>query len=229
VAKPLLTGFGGTFETKEFTFIFFKSGILRQISCHDSKFGDMPLRDLQWKLHSMKSLISTNEAYQLATNWLDEMVDVQSLEKKYQVSVQQTYFYTDDPEATRREIKLLPIFHVDWIERGAARPAVRVAIFGPTKELLGIYQEDDTFSKRPRNLLKNTETLLAIADDVFAKLSPIERRTLARRFSAVPIPDYIVSDPDSESSPSPSPSFKSDTGPNGPENKNDATVPKLKK
>src|ERR1051325_2492523 len=61
VAKPLITGFGGTFETEDFTFIFFKSGILRQISRHNSIFGDMPLRDLQWKLHAMKSLISTNE------------------------------------------------------------------------------------------------------------------------------------------------------------------------
>ena len=122
----------------------------------------------------------------------------------------------------------MPIFHVDWIERDGARPALRVAIFGPTKELLGIYQEDDTFSKRPRNLIKNMEALLAISDSAFAKCPPAERLALARQFSEVPVPDYLVSESSPKNSTSPKPPLKIDTGPATQENEQEAVARKPK-
>src|SRR5262249_54569046 len=95
VAKPFLTGFGGTLETDKFSFVFFKSGILRRITRLNA-FENLPLRELQWKQSRMTSLVNSNQAYQLATNWLGAVsVDVAALEKRYRPSVEQTFFYPD--------------------------------------------------------------------------------------------------------------------------------------
>ena len=68
-----------------------------------------------------------------------------------------------------------------------------VSIFGPTKELLGLYQDDDSFSRRPRDLLKDMDTLLAIADEEFAKYSAEDRRKLISRFAAIGYSAGVVS------------------------------------
>ena len=68
VSPPQL-GFGGALETDAFCYIFRRSGRIREIS-RINRFGDVPLRELQWRQSRMKSLITTNEAYELATNWL---------------------------------------------------------------------------------------------------------------------------------------------------------------
>src|SRR5262249_9956185 len=137
----------------------------------------------------MKSLISTNDAYRLATNWLSRIsVDVPALESKSRHSVEQTFFYPDatglnDPPEKRRRAVLLPFFHVIW--GSASNPVVMVSIFGPTKELLSIHQEDDSFSRRPKDLLRDLDSLLSIPDSAFLRYSQEERNHLAARFAAV--------------------------------------------
>lgn len=137
----------------------------------------------------MRSLINTNEAYQLATNWLEAIsVDVPALEQKHKPSVAQTFFYpdaaeVDDGPEKRQRIVLLPIFHVCWGD--PKNPAVMVSVFGPTEELLGIYQDDESFSRRPKALLRDTESLLAIPDSEFRKYSPAECQKLVARFAEV--------------------------------------------
>jgi hypothetical protein len=143
----------------------------------------------------MKSLISTNEAYQLASNWLAAIsVDVAALEKQNPPSVEQLFLYPDaasidDPPEKRERVVLLPIFHVKWGD--SKRPAIMVSVFGPTKELLGMRQDDDSFSGRPKDLLKDVNTLLRIPDEEFAKYSDAQRRDLIVRFAAVKY-DYDV-------------------------------------
>jgi len=188
ISRPFITGFGGTFDTDTFSFVFFKSGVLRQI-VRINRFERIPLRELQWEQSRMKSLINTNEAYQLATNWLWAIsVDVPALEKKHQPSVEQTFFYpdavlADAPPEKRERVVLLPILHVLW--GTAKKPAVMVSIFGPTAELLSIHQEDESFSRRPRDLLKNVDALLAIPDGEFSRYSEEERKQLVTRFASV--------------------------------------------
>jgi hypothetical protein len=188
VANPYVTGFGGTLETTNYSFVFFEDGKLRRIQ-RINKFEKIPLRALQLKLYRMPSLINTNEAYQLATNWLSAIsVDVLTLEQRHPHSVIQKYFYPDstsikDLPEKRKKIALLPIFHVFWGDE--KEPAVMVSIFGPTKEMLGIYQNDDSFSLRPAELVKDADKLLAIQDEEFLKYSDEERSNLVVRFSAV--------------------------------------------
>jgi hypothetical protein len=188
VSNPFVTGFGGTIETREFSFVFFKSGVLRRIVRINRFQRDIPLRELQWRQSRMKSLVNTNDAYQLATNWLSLIsVDVLALENKHRHSVEQTFFYPDasdvnDPPEKKKRFVLLPIFLVKWGDPDD--PVVRVSIFGPTKELLSIHQEDDSFSRRPHELLKDRDKLLLINDDEFLKYTEEQRNQLVRRFAA---------------------------------------------
>ena len=188
VSDPWVTGFGGTLETEKYSFIFYKSGILRRIQ-RLHPYEKLPLRELQWKQSRLTSLINTNEAYQMATNWLMAIsVDLPGLECKFPHSVDQRFFYPDatgldDPPDKRKRIFLLPIFHVYWGDK--ENPAVLVSIYGPTKEMLGIYQNDDSFSLRPRNLLTNVDSLIDIGDDEFMKYSEGQLKDLIARFAAV--------------------------------------------
>lgn len=183
VTHPLLTGFGGTVETENFSFSFFKSGILRQI-VRIHKFDRSPRREVLLNLSRLSSVIGTNDAYRLATNWLHAIdVNAFALERRYGHHVEQTFFYGDRerPSSSGRRVVLLPIFHVTW---GNERdPAVTVSIYGPTRELLAIRQSDDSFSQRPRNLLTNVSDLLNISDAEFVSYSAIERDRLVQRFA----------------------------------------------
>lgn len=188
VSNPFVTGFGGTLETDHYSFVFFKSGVLRRI-VRINCFEKVPLRELQWKQSQMKSLISTNEAYQLATNWLSAiLVDIAALEKSHPCVIEQTYFYPDarsisDSLEERKRIVLLPIFHVNWGD--VKNPTVQVSIFGPTKELLAIHIEDESFSLRPKELLRDVDKLLSIPDSEFARFSAKNRKDLMVRHRAV--------------------------------------------
>jgi hypothetical protein len=51
--------------------------------------------------------------------------------------------------------------------------------------MLGIYQNDDSFSLRPRNLLTNVDSLIDIGDDEFMKYSEGQLKDLIARFAAV--------------------------------------------
>src|SRR6266404_5549070 len=52
VSRPFLTGFGGTLETETFSFVFFRSGRIRQI-VRINRFERVPLRELQWQQSRM--------------------------------------------------------------------------------------------------------------------------------------------------------------------------------
>jgi hypothetical protein len=188
VSDPWIAGFGGTLETKDYSFIFHKSGILRRIQpIHP--FEQIPLRQLQWRQSRMTSLINTNKAYQITTNWLLAIsVDLLSLENKFPPSVDQRFFYPDsnsldDPPDKRKRIILLPIYHVYWGDK--ENPAVLVSIFGPTKEMLGIFQNDYSFSRRPRDLLRDISNLLAIDDGEFSQYFSEQRNDLIGRFTSI--------------------------------------------
>jgi len=65
---------------------------------------------------------------------------------------------------------------------------IDIQISGATGELLKLRQEDDSYSKRPASLIKDMDKLLAIPDEEFLKMSPLEQNSLIVRFAAVHYP-----------------------------------------
>lgn len=131
----------------------------------DGKTGD--LSALFAKLAVMPSLLDTNTAYQLATQWLASVgVDVAELEKAHPpLSVQQFFSRSQSaaetlasPPADAHQTPL-PIFDITWGGPADDTPPVWVQIFGPTKELISLRMEDTRFSKRPPVSVPDAEAL----------------------------------------------------------------------
>ena len=139
-------------------------------------------------LTRVPSLIDTNGAYRLATNWLAAIdVDVTRLEREHRSTVTQLKWLLRTPT---------PLFEVTW-DNGGKRfsngelsiiPSISVLIAGDTGQLIHLKQEDDSYSKRPAALVKNLEKLLAISDEEFLKYTPEQRSNLVSEFAAVQYP-----------------------------------------
>ena len=133
------------------------------------------------KLIRAKPLISTNEAYQLAAGWLRAIdVDVQELERTNQVEVQRQTWTSGGEQV------LSPTFEVKWGKWD--EPKVSVTVNGRAKKLIQLRENDLSFSRRPRELIKDLDKLLAIPDEEFLKYSPTERSNLVARFAATSYP-----------------------------------------
>lgn len=143
-------------------------------------FGGLSVAEQNGMLSHQKSLIDSNGAYRLATNWLTQIdVDVAKLERTNKVEVRQRWFWGEGSPEPRI---LLPIFEVAW---GGSR--VEVTVDGRTKEFLSIRMLDQSsFSRRPTTLVRGLDKLLAIPDDEFLNYSALERSNLVARFSALP-------------------------------------------
>jgi hypothetical protein len=188
VGAPRLEGFSGSVRANGYVFSFLDDGRLRFIT-RVGRFEKLPIEDLQRKLAAMRSVIGTNEAYSLATNWLAAMsVDVTALEKSQRPMIEQQWCFPFGQYTSSKDAPhiLLPIFDVTWGKPDD--PAISVKIFGPTKELLELRQNDDTFSRRPKDLITNAEGLLAIPDADFLKMSEVQRTNLFLRFAVVKYP-----------------------------------------
>ncbi len=173
VGPPRLLRFLGAVDTDEYSFGFAESGRLRFVTkLHP--FGNQPLPQLQRRLAQIDPGMSTNTAYQLATDWLVAVsVDVKVLEQQFPGAVRQ-HFY----RGTAGNKVLLPIFDVLWGKPDA--PAVIATIYGPTAELLQLRQNNESFSLRPTRAITNDdiEMLLAIPDAEFANYTAAQRARL---------------------------------------------------
>ena len=196
--RPTEYGFSGFIDTEKYSFSFpaglFKHpspGKLRYIIRLDSGYqaysttktqSDLPTLEFLPQLVGIHSTIDTNEAYQIATNWLMAIdVDVQRLEKEQPLIVE---------HQSLRDYGPLPLFKVSWGKDEI--PAVSVLIAGNTKDLLRLRQEDDSYSRRPFTLIKDMDKLLAIPDEEFLKYSPEEKSNLVARFAAVTYPPSLT-------------------------------------
>jgi len=141
-------------------------------------FGDLSAAEQNEMLSHKKSLINTNEAYQLATNWLASVdVDVSKLEQTSKWEVRQRWCFGDNGAKI-----LLPVFYVRWGEWNEAK--VEISVDGRNKDLLELrMMNHGAFSRHPTELVKNLDKLLAISDDEFRKYSPLERSNLIARFA----------------------------------------------
>ena len=142
-------------------------------------------------LPKLTSLIDTNGAYNLATQWLAAIsVNISSLEKKHKPQVSQEYFL-DSPisvEDLYQSIRTngpgsisslsesnrvyLPIYNVTWGGGVDDTPPIWVQIFGVTKEMIHIRMEDTTFLMRQPIVITNAVELNTRPDPPQKQLRP---------------------------------------------------------
>jgi hypothetical protein len=182
--NPPRIGFGGVITTTNFDFSFPNRGegklcyITRLIirDGHD-------VLDLYPELARTSSLIDSNGAYQMATQWLTSVsVDVPALEQRYKSNVRQWFFWGKPenlprdqwsmPAITSTNKSMLPIFDVRWGD--GETPPVKVIILGSTKELLQLRMEDSSFSRRPPLVITNALELDNIPDPQVKHLQQIQ-------------------------------------------------------
>lgn len=171
VAPPRILKFMGAVDTTNYSFGFSESGRLRFIT-EVQPFGADPLPEIQKRLGKIQTSMTTNEVYSLATNWMEAMsIDVPALEKAYSKTVRQHFYHGQGGHIIN-----LPIYDAFWGR--PEKPAVIVTIYAPTKELLQLRQNDESFSKRAPRVLQNIDALLAIPDGEFLKLTSSQRSNL---------------------------------------------------
>jgi hypothetical protein len=154
---------GGFIQTTNFVFYFTKGylwAVVNRVK-HDERFDLYP----EWV--KTPSLIDTNGAYQLATQWLAAVdVDVRALEEKYQPEREQRWCWTQPglnvyhPPGDTNKI-MLPIYEVAW---GTNWDSVKVQILGTTKELMELHSGEFSFSRRPPLVITNAIELNNIPD-----------------------------------------------------------------
>lgn len=121
------------------------------------------------KLVGKPSLIGTNGAYQLATQWLSAIdVDMPEVNKLKWVVNQLHYL----PKGTTNAVTL-PLFYVDFGSRhypaignlvAYDKPLLTVEILGTTKELQELLINDESFCRRPVLLITNVYELTTITN-----------------------------------------------------------------
>ena len=142
---PPKFGMGGALRTTNYTFTF-SMGHLHTVSRGDILHGQDYREELQ-ALSKHSSLVDSNGAYQLATQWLTAVcVDVPALERACAPRVVQRCYSSNPypPDMTLPANTLynwLPIFDIEWRPCGAVNQhtgSVTVAVLGHTKELLNL-------------------------------------------------------------------------------------------
>lgn len=184
IGPPRITGtnVGGALTASNYWFSFTNDGKLWNLIYH--KYGpDTSIVVGEYAETEMRrvSVITTNDAYQMATNWLTQIsVDVEGLNRKYKPRTWQQR--RCDPPLTIEQLMALkrwedaplvdtPIFHVAWGSLAKETPAPKdykptteytgaeVVILGSTKELLEIRILESEFCKRPPLVITNAAEL----------------------------------------------------------------------
>jgi hypothetical protein len=174
VSPPQMKNLGVLVETTNFVFNF-ANGKLHLIVNKEKNIESV---DLYPKWANTPSLISSNGAYQLATQWLTAIeVDVGALKRKYgsQLNVEQAFFWNQPgievhhpPGDTNKT--MLPIFNVTWGDGTKTEYPVQIRILGTTKELMGLTLGDPSLSRRPPLFITNALELNNTPDPVVMHL-----------------------------------------------------------
>jgi hypothetical protein len=166
---------GGNLQTTNFSFSFSKGklfGVENRIM-YDERFDLYPV----WAKTS--SLINSDGAYQLATQWLAAVdIDVGALNKQTKPKVEQRWFWNQPglnvyhpPRDTNKT--MLPIYEVTWGTNWVNYPA-QVQILGTTKELMKLHVGDFSLFHRPPLVITNAIELVNIPDP---PMKHLERQT----------------------------------------------------
>lgn len=161
--RALKFGADGVLETTNFFFSFRheKLGEVMRLDGHENERYSRRLEELIGK----PSLIDTNGAYQLATQWLAAVdIDMAAL-NKLKWTVNQLHYKT----LGATNYVTLPLFYVDFGNKhypasgnlhAFDEPLVSVEVLGTTKELQDLEIKDLSFSRRPLLLITNALDLI---------------------------------------------------------------------
>ena len=165
VFHPKLIGFAGRMDAEGYSFCFTKSGQLRYITQVNEQRNVCHVDYLE-RLSKTTGVIDTNTAYQLATNWLCSIdVDVRRLERDHPHVTRQREILSRSGGTNPVAFVPLPLFDVKWC--AGDDTIVDILVSGRSGDFLAIRQEEVAYSRRPAELLKDTEKLLAISDEEF--------------------------------------------------------------
>ncbi len=179
---PPPMGIGGMILTSNYDFEF-SGGYLTGISKKDWLKKVSPAVTNTLELANQPSLLDTNGAYQLATQWLAKVfVNVPELERKFPPRIFQPAGRPRDANgnflAGRTNTISIPLYLIGWGDplegflrtnpmgrslpprRPNAQDAVYIQILGTTKELLTLHIRDTNFSMQPPLILANAAELL---------------------------------------------------------------------
>jgi hypothetical protein len=130
-----------------------------------------------------KYVMSTNDTYRLATNWLAAMdIDIEKME-----AVNPPHVNTDQFKSDRGWVPS-PILDVRWNRPkfpGYDPTGISVVISAVTGELLKLRDGDGSFRKQNRPLIHDPEKLIAIPDEEFLKYTAQQRADLVEKFAGV--------------------------------------------
>jgi|HubBroStandDraft_1064217.scaffolds.fasta_scaffold173281_1 hypothetical protein len=177
---PSKPDFMGRFDTDKFSFGFSTSGCLVFIS-RINPWGSVSVAQRNDWLVKQHAVISTNDAYCMATNWLNKMsVNVISLDRKTPGKASQEFRWRPDGGGLK---DLLPLFDVKW----GTEPdvCVRIEIDGRTGELLCLRLEDNSLATHPGIVVRDWRELIRIPDPEFLAFSAKQRLDLVKRFSGL--------------------------------------------
>lgn len=112
-------------------------------------------RTFQSKYTLPISQVNTNEAYQLATQWLAAAsMDVKTLNHDYPVIVEVEHDYIQSPPG-----KFVPVYDVYWPKGKQNGSVASVRLFTPTKTLLQLRVEDPKYILRQPLVFTNPASL----------------------------------------------------------------------
>lgn len=174
VSPPNLFPFGGRLDTKDFSFSFAEDGRLQYIYALPPRNQSTPPKKRSHKNDA--SLLTTNEAYCLASNWLYAMsVDVRELQRTNHLDIYRPIEWDGEKNKEPRSV-----FHVEWGPRNRTIAEASIGVRSRTLRYLRL--EDTSFSKRPPVTIKEREKLLSIPDEEFLKLDEKGKQDLVKRF-----------------------------------------------
>jgi len=132
----------------------------------------------------MRYIVSTNDVYRMATNWLVALdIDLEKLEAANPPCVNKYPIFHSE-----RGLVPNPLLIVDWKNTNAPGydpTEVTVEISAVSGELLKL-TDSGSFGKRGEQpLIKDLNNLLAISDEQFLKYSTLERSNLVVRFTSL--------------------------------------------
>jgi hypothetical protein len=167
-------GVNGSVQTTNVAFTFW-DGRLHTVTRLDVISPHGGLKEVYANLAQKGSLVDSNGAYQLATQWLSAIsVDVLALEQRFAPAITQRCYFAgingnrEEELATARR-QMLPIFDVAWgnpMRSEIERPAIKVSVLGTSKQLLDLQLAEPSYLRRP---------VLAVRDVVNAETNETVR------------------------------------------------------
>ncbi len=189
--------FGGSLLTDEYFFGFDAGHIANVVKQGHQPQTDAGVKRQNIELSRHLSLIDTNGAIKLATNWLARAgVKLSILQANYTLSVTQWRFFsryqpTNGFGPTSNDVVLLPIYDVVWsgdfTRKGHVRhhgPVVKVTVSGITREMWEYHVYAEQLTGIPRIAVKHLAEVLSIPDAEFGGYDALQRSNFVERYGS---------------------------------------------